>query len=78
MVISGSVYQLLEFIINTLADGVRSTEIHRSTFHFQNLSGGNGHFIDRNVKIGVDSEDVIQNGRRGIGNTCEVEETVIG
>ena len=57
---------------------MRCTEIHRSTFYLQDFSCRNGHFVNGSIMISVDSNDVVQNRRGGIGNTCQIEEAVVG
>ena len=59
MVISCTVYQLLEFIIDSFTDRMRSTEIHWSTFHFQYFTCRNRYFIDGNIKISVDGNYIV-------------------
>ena len=59
MVVSGTVNQLLEFIVDTFAYGMRSGEVHWSTFYFGNFSGWDRNFIDRRVEISVDSNNIV-------------------
>ena len=77
VVISCTENQLLEFVVDTFAYSVRSTEIHRSTFYFGNFTGRDRNFVDRRIEISVDRNDVVVNGRSRVGNTGEVEETVV-
>lgn len=50
MVISCAIHNLCMFLINSFTKSMGSTEIHRSTFYLQYLSGRNGYFIDGYIK----------------------------
>ena len=78
VVVSGTVNQLLEFIVDTFAYGMRSGEVHWSTFYFGNFSGWDRNFIDRRVEISVDSNNIVFDSRSRIADTSQIEETVIG
>ena len=77
MVVTGTENQLLEFVIDTFAYGMRSAEIHRSTLYFGNFACWDRNFVDRRIEISVDSNDVFVDGRSRSGDTGEVEETVV-
>ena len=66
-----------EFVVDTFAYSVRGTEIHRSTLYFGNFTGRDRNFVDRRIEISVDRNDVVVDGRSRVGNTGEVEETVV-
>ena len=57
---------------------MRGTEVHRCSFYFGDFSCRDGNFVYRGIKIRVDSDDVVFYGRSRIGNSCQIEETVVG
>ena len=77
VVISGTVNQLLEFIVDAFTYGMRSGEVHRSTFYFGNFSSRDGNLINRRIEISVDSNNVVFDSRSRIADTSQIEETVI-
>ncbi len=77
VVVAGTENQLLEFVIDTFAYGMRSAEIHRSAFYFGNFSSRDGNFVDGRIEISVDSDNVVVDGRSRVGDAGEVKETMV-
>ena len=77
MVVTGSVNQLLERFIDAASHCVRCAEVHRSSFHFGDFAGRDGNFIHGDIKVCVDSDDVVFHARSGIGKSCQIEKCVV-
>lgn len=78
VVVSGSVNELLEGLIDTASYCVWGTEIHRRSFHFQNFPRRDRYFVDRNIIVCVDSDDIVVYGRCRVVQTSQAEEGMIG
>ena len=69
MVVASAILQLLEWVVDAFSHSVWSAEIHRSAFHFQDLTRRDGIFVYRQVIVGVDGNDMVKNRGGWISNT---------
>ena len=57
---------------------MRCAEVHRSAFYLADFARRDGYLVDGDVEVGVDGNNVVQNGRSGVGYAGQVEEAVVG
>ena len=76
VVVSGSVLYLGAVCVYSFPYSVRSAEIEGCALNFQNLSGGNGIFVNGNKEIGIDLTNNVHCRWGGVGYTCQGEEAV--
>ena len=76
MVVSGTILDLLVVGINVAANGLGGTEVERCALYFENLARGDRSLVDGQIEVSIDFADEVVDGRRGVGDAGQREESV--